>query len=126
MIWRARLPRASSQFLHDRYLVRRAPEPTRFDQTTQTMTMPEQALAGAAPQLVEHGKTGFLFPPKNPVAMVAALEECLSRRESWSEIGRRARAAVAPYDLRAVVAAYVRLCNEVTEVPKPGTSSNIS
>jgi glycosyltransferase involved in cell wall biosynthesis len=70
---------------------------------------------GAAPQLIEHGKTGFLFPPKDAGAMVAALEECLSRRGSWPEIGRQARDAMAPYDLRAVVSAYVRLCNEVTE-----------
>jgi glycosyltransferase involved in cell wall biosynthesis len=81
---------------------------------------------GAAPQLVEHGKTGFLFPPKNAAAMVAALEECLSRRESWPEIGQRAREAVTPYDLRAVVSAYVRLCNEVAAAPKHGTSSRIS
>jgi glycosyltransferase involved in cell wall biosynthesis len=70
---------------------------------------------GAAPQLIEHRKTGFLFPPKDAPAMVAAVEECLSRRESWHEIGRRAREAVAPYDLRAVVSAYVRLCNEVAD-----------
>ncbi len=70
---------------------------------------------GAAPQLIEHGKTGFLFPPKNAVAMVAALEECLSRRGSWPEIGQRARETVTPYDLRSVVSAYVRLCNEVAE-----------
>lgn len=71
---------------------------------------------GAAPQLIEHGKTGFLFAPKDPGAMVAALEECLSRRGDWAEIGRRAREAVAPYDLRAVVSAYVRLCNEVADL----------
>jgi glycosyltransferase involved in cell wall biosynthesis len=74
---------------------------------------------GAAPQLVEHGETGFLFPPKDPGAMVAALEEALSRRESWDDIGRRAREAVAPYDLRAVVSAYVRLCNEVADARPP-------
>jgi glycosyltransferase involved in cell wall biosynthesis len=70
---------------------------------------------GAAPQLIKHGETGFLFPPKDSTAMVAALEECLSRRDDWSAIGGRAREAVAPYDLRAVVSAYVRLCNEVAD-----------
>lgn len=70
---------------------------------------------GVAPQLIEHGKTGFLFPPKDAAAMVVALEECLSRRESWPVIGQSGRDAVAPYDLRAVVSAYVRLCNEVAE-----------
>jgi len=76
---------------------------------------------GAAPQLIEHGKTGFLFPPKDSGAMVAALEECLSRRGSWSEIGQQAREAMAPYDLRAVVSAYVRLCMDVAgaRTPKP-------
>ena len=79
---------------------------------------------GAAPQLIEHGKTGFLFPPKDARAMIAVLEEALSRRESWLEIGQRAREAMAPYDLRAVVSAYVRLCNEVADrrSPKPGRS----
>jgi glycosyltransferase involved in cell wall biosynthesis len=74
---------------------------------------------GAAPQLIEHGQTGFLFPPKDAAAMVAALEECLSKRESWHEIGQRAREAVKPYDLRAVVSAYVRLCNEVADARTP-------
>ena len=65
---------------------------------------------GAAPQLIEHGKNGFIFPPKDRIAMVAALEMCLNQRGEWPAIGRRARETVGKYDLSVIIEAYLQLC----------------
>jgi len=69
---------------------------------------------GAAPEIIDHGVNGFLFPPKDPSAMLAALSACLVERERWGEIGRRARESVAPFALERVAARYVLLCHELT------------
>jgi glycosyltransferase involved in cell wall biosynthesis len=74
---------------------------------------------GAAPHLIEHGRTGFLFPPRDPAAMEEAIEECLAKPERWAEIGGRARESMAPYDLRVVVGSYVDLCNEIAAAREP-------
>jgi glycosyltransferase involved in cell wall biosynthesis len=68
---------------------------------------------GAAPQLIEHGRNGFIFPPKDPIAMVAALEMCLSQRGEWPAIGRRARETVGKYDLSVIIEAYLQLCTRI-------------
>jgi glycosyltransferase involved in cell wall biosynthesis len=68
---------------------------------------------GVASELVAEGVSGFLFPPKDPAAMVRAIETCLSRRGDWSEIGRRAREAVAPCDRSRVVDRYAAICREI-------------
>ena len=69
---------------------------------------------GAAPEIIDHGVSGFLFPPKDPGAMLAALNACLASPERWGEIGRRARESVAPFALEHVAARYVLLCRELT------------
>jgi len=69
---------------------------------------------GAAPEIIEDGVSGFLFPPKDPSAMLAALNACLGSPEHWAEIGRRARESVAPFALERVAARYVLLCRELT------------
>lgn len=67
---------------------------------------------GAAPQLVEHGRNGFLFPAKNAPAMIEAVEECLAQRERWNAIGLAAREAMLPYDLGSVLDHYAELCRQ--------------
>jgi glycosyltransferase involved in cell wall biosynthesis len=67
---------------------------------------------GAAPDLIQEGRNGFLFEPKDPPAMVAALETALAQRERWPEIGAAARLSAAPYDLAAVADRYRELCDE--------------
>ncbi|HZO24245.1 MAG TPA: glycosyltransferase family 4 protein [Steroidobacteraceae bacterium] len=67
---------------------------------------------GAAPELVDHGRNGFLFPAKNPLAMIEAFEECLAQRARWNEIGLAAREAVRPYDLDRILQQYVELCRQ--------------
>lgn len=68
---------------------------------------------GVASELVTDGVSGFLFPPKDRVAMIRAIEACLSRRRDWPEIGRRAREAVAHCDRSQVVDRYAAICREV-------------
>ncbi len=65
---------------------------------------------GAAPDLIRQGKNGFLFPPKDPTAMLAALHAALEQRARWPEIGEAARESVAPFDLRLVADRYSALC----------------
>ncbi|HET9391883.1 MAG TPA: glycosyltransferase family 4 protein [Steroidobacteraceae bacterium] len=67
---------------------------------------------GAAPELIEHGLSGFLFPPKNAPAMIEAVEECLAQRARWSEIGLAGREAMRPYDLDRILDAYAELCRQ--------------
>jgi glycosyltransferase involved in cell wall biosynthesis len=47
--------------------------------------------AGGIPEIIEHGQTGFLFPPQDPAALAEILLEQLRNRDRRSEIGRRAR-----------------------------------
>jgi glycosyltransferase involved in cell wall biosynthesis len=46
---------------------------------------------GGIPELVEHGKNGFLVPPREPRALAAAIRLLADHPELRSEIGRRNR-----------------------------------
>ncbi|WP_176068826.1 glycosyltransferase family 4 protein [Anaeromyxobacter diazotrophicus] len=48
----------------------------------------------AIPELVEHGRTGLLVPPADPVALAAALERLLARRDEARAMGARGRERV--------------------------------
>jgi glycosyltransferase involved in cell wall biosynthesis len=65
---------------------------------------------GAAPQLIQHGKNGFLFPPKDKRALIDALDLALTQRARWPAIGEAARNAVLPYDVNIVADRYAALC----------------
>jgi glycosyltransferase involved in cell wall biosynthesis len=65
---------------------------------------------GAAPDLIRHGQNGYLFPPKDPPAMLAALHAALADQPRWAAIGAAARESVAPYDLNVVADRYGELC----------------
>jgi glycosyltransferase involved in cell wall biosynthesis len=69
---------------------------------------------GAAPDLIRHGQNGYLFPPKDPPAMLEALLSALDQRERWGDIGAAARRSVAPFDLERVADRYRQLCDEPT------------
>ncbi len=68
---------------------------------------------GAAPDLIQDERNGFLFPPKQPAAMVAAIESALGQRDRWPEIGAAARESVGRFDLAAVADQYLGLCHEL-------------
>jgi glycosyltransferase involved in cell wall biosynthesis len=69
---------------------------------------------GAAPDLIQNGDNGFLFPPKDSAAMLAAIEAALAARQHWPEIGAAARASVTRFDLAVVADQYLALCRELT------------
>jgi glycosyltransferase involved in cell wall biosynthesis len=75
---------------------------------------------GAAPDLIQEGQTGFLFPPKDSAAMVTALEAALAARQRWPEIGAAARASVTRFDLAVVADQYLTLCRALLRQP-PGS-----
>jgi glycosyltransferase involved in cell wall biosynthesis len=70
---------------------------------------------GAAPQLIQHGRNGFLFPPLETQALINVFEEALRVRAQWPAIGAAAREAVAPYDLDLIAARYAQLCRSLLE-----------
>jgi glycosyltransferase involved in cell wall biosynthesis len=70
---------------------------------------------GAAPQLIQHGRSGFLFPPLQTQALINVFEEALLVREQWPAIGSAAREAVAPYDLDLIATRYADLCHSLLE-----------
>jgi glycosyltransferase involved in cell wall biosynthesis len=47
---------------------------------------------GGIPELIEHGKNGYLVPPREPRALAAAIRLLADNPELRSEIGRRNRA----------------------------------
>lgn len=78
---------------------------------------------GAAPELIQHGQNGFLFPPKSPEAMVAAIEGALEQRARWPAIGQAAHKSVTAFDLPAVTDQYVKLCHELLRDLRPTSCS---
>jgi glycosyltransferase involved in cell wall biosynthesis len=48
--------------------------------------------AGGVPELVEHGKNGFLVPPREPIALAAAIRLLADNPDLRAQIGRRNRA----------------------------------
>ena len=69
---------------------------------------------GAAPELIEHGVNGWLFPPKDRAALVDTLTEALGQSERWPEMRRRARATAERYGMTRVAAEYAALCRALT------------
>jgi glycosyltransferase involved in cell wall biosynthesis len=70
---------------------------------------------GAAPQLIQHGRSGFLFPPLETQALVNVFEEALKVRDQWPAVGAAARESVTPYDLDLIAGHYADLCRSLTE-----------
>jgi glycosyltransferase involved in cell wall biosynthesis len=68
---------------------------------------------GAAPDLIQDGHNGFLFPPKDKAAMLTALEGALRQRPRWPEITQAARDSVLPYDIGVVADQYLELAESL-------------
>ncbi|GIW43739.1 MAG: glycosyl transferase family 1 [Candidatus Binatia bacterium] len=59
---------------------------------------------GGTGEVVEHGKTGLLVPPKDWQALARALERLLAERERWTEMAEAGRATVERrFSARAMV-----------------------
>jgi glycosyltransferase involved in cell wall biosynthesis len=65
---------------------------------------------GVAEELIQHGENGFLFRADDSAAILGAMDAVLASKDSWPAISRRARAAIEPFDLDAIVGQYAALC----------------
>jgi glycosyltransferase involved in cell wall biosynthesis len=77
---------------------------------------------GAAPQLIQQGRNGFLFPPLDTQALIDAFEAALKVREQWPAIGAAAREAVSQYDLDLIATGYAELCRSLLDGRGPGSN----
>jgi glycosyltransferase involved in cell wall biosynthesis len=48
---------------------------------------------GSIPELIEHGRTGFVCPSAQPKYICAVLNEAWTHRSSWERMAREANAA---------------------------------
>jgi L-malate glycosyltransferase len=65
---------------------------------------------GVAEELIQHGVNGFLFRADDSAAIAGAMDAVLTAEDNWPAISRRARAAIEPFDLNAIVGQYAALC----------------
>jgi len=72
---------------------------------------------GGIPDVVEHGVTGFLANPYDPLDLARGIEWVLQDRDRNSEIGRRARAAAAKWGEEEIVRSYRRMYENVADAP---------
>lgn len=68
---------------------------------------------GGIPYLLEHERHALLVPPRDPVAMAAALERIVVDRELARRLSREGRALALEHDWVPVLAAWTRLLEEV-------------
>ena len=65
---------------------------------------------GACPDLIEHGKTGWLVPIGDEAAMTEAIENALANTEELEQVGKAAgKKAEAEFSLEAMIDAYESL-----------------
>ena len=70
---------------------------------------------GGVPEIVEHGRTGLLVPPRDADARAAALARVLEDRQTAAALAAQARTSVeqrftSPLRARALAALYSRVC----------------
>jgi sugar transferase (PEP-CTERM/EpsH1 system associated) len=69
---------------------------------------------GGNPELVEHGKTGMLVPPADPVAMAEAIQEYLRAPNKLAEHGQAGRNRVeAEFSIESMVNGYMTVYESV-------------
>ena len=79
---------------------------------------------GGVPDLVEHGKTGLLVPPKNPVALSEAMKALLGDPDRGRQMGRLARETVYPkYSDAALIDRMDRLYSSMLHASLPARRS---
>ncbi|MBN1586942.1 MAG: glycosyltransferase family 4 protein [Candidatus Omnitrophica bacterium] len=54
-------------------------------------------LAGGMPEIIRHGETGLIVPPKNPALLAEAINQLLSNQILCEEFGRKGRALAEDY-----------------------------
>jgi glycosyltransferase involved in cell wall biosynthesis len=73
------------------------------------------ARSGGNPEIVDHGVTGLLVPPRSPADLSRAMLDLIDRPARRRSMGRAARASViARFGMKACVSAYSRLYAQLT------------
>jgi glycosyltransferase involved in cell wall biosynthesis len=74
---------------------------------------------GGLPEVVADGLTGYLVPPRDPVALAAALERALGDRERWAAMGGNARQAFeSTHSPQATALATMRAYERLLDAPR--------
>jgi len=59
---------------------------------------------GGPPEMIEHGETGLLIPPANPIILAKSIKDLIQDRDLRESLGRRAKeVAFDRYDIKAHV-----------------------
>jgi glycosyltransferase involved in cell wall biosynthesis len=74
---------------------------------------------GGVPEIVAHGESGWLVPPRSPEALQAAVEEALSRPAEAARRAGRARQTVRRFSAEATVRATLAVYREVLAERRP-------
>lgn len=65
---------------------------------------------GGAPDIIQNGTNGFLFPPKEGASLIATLCLALESQDRWTEIGTRAHRTAKDFDFEVIVSRYMEQC----------------
>jgi glycosyltransferase involved in cell wall biosynthesis len=65
------------------------------------------ANARALPELVEHGVNGYLFTPHNARSIAQTIQQFLSHRQRWSQMGQAGLQKARPHQLQNTIQRYV-------------------
>ncbi len=80
---------------------------------------------GGNREVVEHGRTGWLVPPRDPDALADAILDCCRQSEASREMGRLGRSRVEQkFSLHSMVARYEALYCELLERGMPQVSGS--
>lgn len=83
---------------------------------------------GGLPEVVEHGKSGWLVPPESPEALADAIEDAASDPARLCELGRNARVRAAQFSIQRTVERteqfYLRLLANSEAGGRKGTMEN--
>ncbi len=76
------------------------------------------AAVGGIPEVITHGETGLLAPPRDPPALAAAVRRCLEAPDEARRMGEAARRVVrARFDVATMARRYEELYEEVLAGP---------
>lgn len=84
------------------------------------MDVPVLATAvGGTPEVIEDGVTGRLVPPRDPMAMAAAIEDFLTHRQAWTAMAVHGHATIGEkFDFRGRTRAVEALYAELVEAAR--------
>ena len=68
---------------------------------------------GGVPEIVEHGRTGLLVPPRDPAALASALAELLIDPQRRAQLADAASERINEFTIESVASRFVNLYEEL-------------